>query len=190
MRVTASLVEYINVCSEQICTTTHKNNLIPLNLNPFCHTLAKQHEGGSFMQFQILRLTYISKIQNILTKHFKSFPFAAVDVPQTTRSCGCATNHSQLWMYHKPLAAVDVPQTTRSCGCTTNHSPGMNKKTCGTGLILRPSPQHCGVCLYCRKLDHKDTARRFYRPVHEITKAVTEHFCRKEANVQLLSNDA
>jgi hypothetical protein len=56
-----------------------------------------------------------------------------------------------------------------SYGCTTYHSPGMNRNIWGTRLMLRPCPEHCGFCVSSRKLDHRDTARRSYRPVHAFT---------------------
>jgi len=55
--------------------------------------------------------------------------------------------------------------------------PGMNRKTWGTRLILMPSPEPFGFCVSSRcEFDHKDTARRSYRPVHAFTKTLNQRF--------------
>jgi hypothetical protein len=38
-------------------------------------------------------------------------------------------------------------------------------------------PEHCGFCISSRcKADHKDSARRSYKPVHPFAKPVTQRF--------------
>jgi len=65
-----------------------------------------------------------------------------------------------------------------SYGCTAHLSPDMNKKICCTKAHFQAfSSTLRFLHIYCRrKLDHIDTARLSYKPVHMFTKSLTQRF--------------
>jgi hypothetical protein len=88
---------------------------------------------------------------------------------------------------------MDVPHTTHLARTGKSGAQGSFSRLC---------PEHCRFCVSSGcGLDHKDTARRSYRPVHEFTKphnsallssesSLSSSICQHKRNVLLLRNVA
>jgi len=88
-----------------------------------------------------------------------------------------------------------------SYGCTTHYSLAMNRKICGTRLILCSCPEHCGFCVSSRcKLDQKPCPS-FLQAGTRVHKthnsellssliSLNNSICRHKMNVLLLRNVA